>query len=61
MGTRAELERLARFCETTGTKPLIDRVVPLSEARAGFETMAAGDQFGKIVLTNSAPPPPLPP
>ena len=50
MGTRAELERLARFCETTGTKPLIDRVLPLSEARAGFETMAAGEHFGKIVL-----------
>jgi NADPH:quinone reductase-like Zn-dependent oxidoreductase len=36
---------------TTGVKPLIDTVVPLREARAGFEKMHAGDLFGKVVFT----------
>jgi NADPH:quinone reductase-like Zn-dependent oxidoreductase len=51
MGTRDELERLARFCDVTGVRPLIDTVVPLADARTGFEQLAAGDVFGKIVLT----------
>ncbi|HEX6473411.1 MAG TPA: zinc-binding dehydrogenase [Streptosporangiaceae bacterium] len=51
MGTRDQLMRLARFCATTGTRPAIDRVLPLAEARAGFAAMAEGDLFGKIVFT----------
>jgi NADPH:quinone reductase-like Zn-dependent oxidoreductase len=51
MGTRDELERVARLCEATGLRPQIDRVLPLSEAREGLAAMAAGDVFGKIVFT----------
>jgi NADPH:quinone reductase-like Zn-dependent oxidoreductase len=51
MGTRDELARLARLCESSGIRPEIDRVLPLSEARTGFEAMANGDVFGKIVFT----------
>jgi NADPH:quinone reductase-like Zn-dependent oxidoreductase len=51
MGTRDELQRLARLCETSGIRPQIDRVLPLADAREGFEAMAAGDLFGKIVFT----------
>jgi NADPH:quinone reductase-like Zn-dependent oxidoreductase len=51
MGTRDELERLVRFCEVTGVRPLIDHVLPLTEAREGFTRLAAGEQFGKIVFT----------
>jgi len=51
MGTRDELERLARFCEVTGVRPVIDSVLPLAEARTGFERMAGGDLFGKVVFT----------
>jgi NADPH:quinone reductase-like Zn-dependent oxidoreductase len=51
MGTRDQLERLARFCASTGTRPVIDRVLPLAEARDGFAAMAEGDLFGKIVFT----------
>jgi NADPH:quinone reductase-like Zn-dependent oxidoreductase len=51
MGTRDELARLARLLETTGIRPEIDRVLPLSEARDGFAAMASGDIFGKIVFT----------
>lgn len=51
MGTREELERLARLCQTTGVRPLIDRVLPLRQARDGFAQLATGDVFGKIVFT----------
>jgi len=51
MGTRAELARLVAFCEATGVRPVVDRVLPLREARDGFAAMAAGDVFGKIVFT----------
>ncbi len=51
MGTRSELEQLARLCETTGIRPQIDRELPLSEAREGFAALADGDVFGKIVFT----------
>jgi NADPH:quinone reductase-like Zn-dependent oxidoreductase len=51
MGTRDQLLRLARFCGTTGVRPLIDRTLPLSAAKEGFAAMAGGDLFGKIVFT----------
>jgi NADPH:quinone reductase-like Zn-dependent oxidoreductase len=51
MGTRDELARLLTFCEQTGVRPIIDRVMPLTEARSGFEAMVAGDLFGKVVFT----------
>jgi NADPH:quinone reductase-like Zn-dependent oxidoreductase len=51
MGTRAELAQLVSFLDATGTKPLIDRVLPMTEAREGFAAMESGDVFGKIVFT----------
>jgi NADPH:quinone reductase-like Zn-dependent oxidoreductase len=51
MGTRDQLARLARYCEQTGVRPLIDRVLPLDHARDGFAAMIDDDQFGKIVFT----------
>ncbi len=51
MGTRDELERLARLCAQTGIRPEIDRTIPLADAREGFAALAAGEVFGKIVLT----------
>jgi NADPH:quinone reductase-like Zn-dependent oxidoreductase len=51
MGTRAQLARLASFCVQTGTRPVIDRVLPLSQAREGFAAMIAGTHVGKIVFT----------
>ncbi|NLT07678.1 MAG: zinc-binding dehydrogenase [Solirubrobacterales bacterium] len=50
MGTRAELERLVRFCEIAGVAPPIHARLPLARAREGFEAMAAGELFGKVVL-----------
>ena len=51
MGTRDELAALLSLCEAAGVRPLIDSVVPMSDARIGFERLASGDVFGKIVLT----------
>ena len=51
MGTRDELLRLARFCEVSGVRPLIDTTMPLEDARDGFVRMASGDLFGKVVFT----------
>ena len=50
MGTRDQLGRLARFCEQTGVRPVIDQVLPLANARDGFAAMIAGDLFGKVVF-----------
>ncbi|MGO1164981.1 MAG: zinc-binding dehydrogenase [Janibacter sp.] len=50
MGTRDELGDLVRFLESTGTRPLIDRTLPLDSAREGFAAMDSGDQVGKIVF-----------
>ncbi|MFI6788401.1 zinc-binding dehydrogenase [Nonomuraea sp. NPDC050383] len=51
MGTRDQLQRLAVFLEQTGVRPVVDRTLPLAEARDGFAALAAGDVFGKIVFT----------
>ncbi|MCW2814557.1 MAG: adhT 2 [Nocardioides sp.] len=51
MGTRDELASLVTMLDATGTKPLIDREIALTDARQGFEAMAGGDVFGKIVFT----------
>ncbi|MHB8659717.1 MAG: zinc-binding dehydrogenase [Solirubrobacteraceae bacterium] len=51
MGTRDELERLLRFCVDKRIRPVIDRTLPLSQARQGFETMLSGEIYGKVVFT----------
>ncbi|MEU7896211.1 zinc-binding dehydrogenase [Nonomuraea sp. NPDC049152] len=51
MGTRDQLSRLAVFLEQTGVRPLIDRSMPMAEARDGFAAMHEGELFGKVVFT----------
>jgi NADPH:quinone reductase-like Zn-dependent oxidoreductase len=51
MGTRNELASLVNLLDATGTKPLVDQVLPMEKAADGFAAMAAGDVFGKIVFT----------
>lgn len=50
MGSRAELERLAAFLDTTGARPLIDRTLSLADVRSGLEAMVAGELQGKVAL-----------
>ena len=51
MGTRDELASLVQLLDATGTKPLVDRTLPMDRAPEGFAAMAEGDVFGKIVFT----------
>ena len=51
MGTRSELASLVSLLDATGTRPLVDRTMPMDQARDGFAAMAEGDVFGKIVFT----------
>jgi NADPH:quinone reductase-like Zn-dependent oxidoreductase len=53
MGSRSELERLARFVVDAGIEPLVDSVLPLAEARAGFQRMVDGRVTGKVVFAIS--------
>jgi len=48
---RDELARLLTFCSQTGTRPVIDRMMPLSQAAQGFTAMIEGEVFGKVVFT----------
>jgi NADPH:quinone reductase-like Zn-dependent oxidoreductase len=54
MGTRDELASLVNLLDATGTRPLVDRTMPMADARDGFAAMAEGDVFGKIVFTRDA-------
>jgi NADPH:quinone reductase-like Zn-dependent oxidoreductase len=51
MGTREELQRLIRLCVDRDVHPVIDRTMPLSDAREGFAAMLDGSIVGKIVFT----------
>ena len=51
MGTRADFAAAFDLVMSGRAKPVIDKVFPLSEARAAHERLEAGEQLGKIVLT----------
>src|SRR6478609_7066807 len=51
MGTREELASLVSLLDATGARPLIDRTIPMTDARDGFAAMLDGELFGKIVFT----------
>ncbi|MBI3550464.1 MAG: zinc-binding dehydrogenase [Elusimicrobia bacterium] len=50
MGTASEFIEVLRAFEAGRLKPVVDSVFPLSEARQAQEYLAAGRQFGKVVL-----------
>ncbi|MFB9444360.1 zinc-binding dehydrogenase [Dactylosporangium vinaceum] len=54
MGTPEELAALMELLARTGIRPVIDSVVPFSEARKAFELLHSGDVFGKVVLDHTA-------
>jgi NADPH:quinone reductase-like Zn-dependent oxidoreductase len=51
MGTSTELASLVTMLDATGVRPLIDRTLPMEQAKDGFAAMAGGDVFGKIIFT----------
>jgi len=50
MGTLGELSTVAALVGTGKLKVVVDSTRPLSEARQAHEYLAAGKQFGKVVL-----------
>ena len=51
MGSQGDLRRLAPWFESGRLKPVVDRTLPLEEAREAQEALSRREQFGKIVLT----------
>lgn len=51
MGTAAELREVQQMCVSTGIRPIVDRVVPLTETADALKALADGDVFGKVVVT----------
>jgi NADPH:quinone reductase-like Zn-dependent oxidoreductase len=50
MGTGGDLLEVLRFVGEGKLRPVVDRVLPLSEVRAGQALLSERAQFGKIVL-----------
>jgi NADPH:quinone reductase-like Zn-dependent oxidoreductase len=50
MGSKGELLRITEFFKTGQLRPVIDRVLPLAEAREAHRLLAQREQFGKVVL-----------
>ncbi|HKQ54228.1 MAG TPA: zinc-binding dehydrogenase [Pyrinomonadaceae bacterium] len=50
MGSKAELLDAMKFVERGAIRAVVDRVLPLSEARRAHELMEDRAQFGKLVL-----------
>jgi NADPH:quinone reductase-like Zn-dependent oxidoreductase len=50
MGTKEDFEGAFELVKSGRARPVIDTVLPLSEARAGHERLERGEQMGKIVL-----------
>jgi NADPH:quinone reductase-like Zn-dependent oxidoreductase len=51
MGRKSELVEAAQLFFDGKLTPVVDEVLPLSQARAAHERLESGRQFGKIVLT----------
>ncbi len=50
MGRRAELVEALRFVREGRLKPVVDTVMPLSQARQAHERIERSEHFGKVVL-----------
>ena len=51
MGTAQEFRQLIDLMSTQQISPIIDRTLPMADAREGFAAMNEGTVRGKIVLT----------
>ena len=51
MGTHQDFKDVTALLQAGKLRPVIDRVMTLSEGRRAYEVMQAGEQLGKIVLT----------
>ncbi len=51
MGTAEEFARMLGLLAESGVRPIIDRELPMADAREGFAAMIEGSVRGKIVMT----------
>jgi NADPH:quinone reductase-like Zn-dependent oxidoreductase len=51
MGSLQDFQDVMALLWAGKLRPVVDRVLPLSEGKAAFEALERGEQFGKIVLT----------
>jgi NADPH:quinone reductase-like Zn-dependent oxidoreductase len=51
MGSGSEFRAVVELFNAGRLRPVIDRVYPFTEARAAYERLQRGEQFGKIVVT----------
>ena len=50
MGSHQDFREVMDLLGAGKLKPVVDRVLPLSEGKAAFAALERGEQFGKIVL-----------
>jgi NADPH:quinone reductase-like Zn-dependent oxidoreductase len=50
MGSAAEFAEVARLAAEPALRPVVDATFPLADGAAAFRRLAAGTQFGKVVL-----------
>jgi NADPH:quinone reductase-like Zn-dependent oxidoreductase len=50
MGSHQDFQDILKLLWSGKLKPVVDRVMPLSEGREAYAAMERGEQFGKIVL-----------
>ena len=55
MGSQGDLRRLAPYFENGDLRAVVDRTLPLEQAREAQEALSRREQFGKIVLTVGDP------
>jgi NADPH:quinone reductase-like Zn-dependent oxidoreductase len=51
MGNDTEYREVVRVLGTGELRPIVDRVFPFAEARAGFDRLERSEQLGKIVVS----------
>ncbi len=50
MGSTGDFAAMLAFCEANEIRPVLDKTLPLEQTETAFRRMAAGRQFGKIVV-----------
>lgn len=50
MATNAQFRAVTALFRSGALKPVIDRVLPAADAALAYQRLAAGEQFGKVVL-----------
>jgi NADPH:quinone reductase-like Zn-dependent oxidoreductase len=50
VGSRAMLDKVMRFADTTGLQPVVDRVFTFDQVKEAYRHMESGSHFGKVVI-----------